>query len=308
MQNEIRKGPDSENWSLISSIAPSSVGCLLCPNTEFPGTESKVEETFRIADKSGAWICRSIVDPYPITHPISKKIKDSDEFYQTYYGHGWSEVIAECRDHNKEFHEFSSEEIKHVFMVYINRIKELTKKEGAEQVCIVKDNLRTDFNHSHSRIFTLPLVPNKIKEKMQKFSDYQYKNQECIYCNLIKKESSGRRTIFENENFIAIVPFAQELSGQIEIFPKKHYSCLSNLNEVEVFNLAELVKHLLGRMSVVYKPLKYGVYFVLKPVKEKDFHFHIGIAQKSFHDTISEGYGLSFHKFSSEDTAKLIRG
>jgi UDPglucose--hexose-1-phosphate uridylyltransferase len=247
MQNELRRGPDSERWVLISSIAPSSVGCPLCPNTEFPGTEPKVEETFKITDKSGAWLCRSITDPYPITHPMAFKLKEGDDFYQTYYGHGWSEVVVETRDHSKELNDLNSEELKNVLLIYAARIKELNKKEGVEQVCIIKDNLHTDFAHAHSRIFTLPLVPSRIKEKLQKFLDFQYKNQECLYCNLLKRETGGKRVVMENENFIALVPFTQELPGQIEIFPKKHYRCLSELGEVEIFNLAEMIKLLLNR-------------------------------------------------------------
>jgi hypothetical protein len=50
------------------------------------------------------------------------------------------------------------------------------------------------------------------------------------------------------------------------------------------------------------------MFVMLKPTKEKDFHFHVCLAQKVLPSTISEGYGIGFNKLSSEETAKLMRG
>ncbi|MCD6547491.1 MAG: hypothetical protein J7K22_02980 [Nanoarchaeota archaeon] len=302
MQNELRKSVDSENWSLISQIEPSSVGCALCPVSD-----EKVEETFRIEDEKGRWVTKSIVDPYPVTHPTSFKLKENGLF-QSYNAHGWSEIVVETRDHSKEFHELSSEEIKNVLLVYVNRIKELRKRDGVLFIGIVKDNQRLEFDHSYSKIFTLPILPRVIKEKIEKFEDYQYKYEKCIYCDIIEKEKDTSRFIFDNEHFIVITPFSQNLPNQVLIFPKKHYSCLTQLSDYEIFSLAETIKNILTRFSAAFKPLKYSMVFYIKPNKSEDFHFHISISQKTFHSSIKEGYDISFNRFSPEDTAKILRG
>ena len=142
---------------------------------------------------------------------------------------------------------------------------------------------------------------------MQMFSDYQLKYGECIYCALNKKESQGPRFLFENEHFICFVPFSQVLDFEICITPKKHYSCLSELNDFEIFTLAETIKNSIARISAAVKPLRYSMCFYLKPKNERDFHFHISINQKTLHSSVEEGYGISVHRVSPEDISKILR-
>lgn len=314
MQNELRKSYDTEDETIISEIVPSSVGCILCPQVELPQSivpeqTEKLEETYKIVDqKSGVWLCRAIVDPYPVTHPSIFKLKENDQFVQSYSAHGWSEVVVETRDHSKELHELSVDEIKNVLLVYINRIKELRQKENVAQICILKDNLRSEFNHSYSKIITLPILPKKTKEKVKKFNDFQFKYQDCLYCNIIKKERTSQRIVFENDSFIVLVPFAQDSQYEVTIFPKKHYTCLSEISQFETFTLAETIKNVLTRMSALTNPFRYGMVFHLRPNSEKDFHFHISIYYKTLEPTLKEGYGINLSKITPEDTAKMLRG
>jgi UDPglucose--hexose-1-phosphate uridylyltransferase len=306
MQNELRKSYDTENWSVIASLEPSSVGCALCP-----GSEDKTEETFKISDpesKTGAWLCRSIVDPYPITHPMAFKLNQNSNILQSFKAHGWSEVVIETRSHTKELHELNIDEIKAVLQIYADRSKAIENKEGVEQVCITKDNLRTEFDHSYSKVFTLPIVPKKMKEKVDRFNDYHYKNESCLYCDLIKNERNSPRIIFENDHFICFVPFSPIQEYEVMIVPKKHCSNIYDLNEFEIFTLAETLKNVLTRMSAVIKPLKYWMVFYLKPNKEKDFHFHIGLGPKSARSTVGDGYSLHVCKIAPEDAAGILRG
>lgn len=306
MQNELRKGYDLENWTILSSIEPSTVGCVLCPSAE-----EKTEETFKIADpksKTGAWLCRSIIDPYPVTHPMAFKLNKNDSILQSFKAHGWSEVVVETRDHTKDLHELSADEIKGILQIYSDRTKELSKKDGVEQVCITKDNQRAEFDHSYSKVFTLPIIPKKMKEKLEKFSDYQYKNESCLYCDVIKNEKNSPRFIFENDCFTCLVPFSPTQEYEIMIVPKKHYANLYDMNDFEIFTLAETIKNILTRLSAATKPLRYWMVFYLKPKNEKDFHFHIGIGQKLVHSTLGDGYGLRLQKTPPEDIAKILRG
>jgi UDPglucose--hexose-1-phosphate uridylyltransferase len=314
MQNELRKSFDSEDEAIITQIVPSPIGCPLCPQIELPESiapeQEKLEETFQIGseDKNQVWLCRSVVDPYPITHPSMFKLKSSTESTETYSAHGWSEVIVETRDHNKELHELSSEEIKNVLLVYMNRIPAFRKKDNVAHVCILKDNLRNEFNHSYSKLVTLPIVPEKAKEKTQRFNDFQFKHSECLYCNIIEKEKNSQRSILENDQFIVLAPYVQNNPHEVLILPKKHHTCISEMNQFEAFTLAETIKNVLTRLSVVLNPFKYSMVFHLRPNQEKDFHFHIAMGQKTLHPTLQEGYGLKLSRTTPEETAKLLRG
>ena len=303
MQNELRKSYDLNNWALLSQVEPSSVGCPLCPSPE-----DKTETTFSIKDKKGRWIAKSIVDPYPYTHPSIFKLRENNPLFESFSAHGWSEIIVETRDHTKELHELSSEEIKNVLMIYKERIKELRKRENVEFVGILKDNLHTEFAHSYSRIFTLPILPNITKSKVTNFNNYQFKNEKCLYCDILQKEKEGPRVIFKNDDFVVFAPFSPENNFEVWIMPKKHYACISELEEYEIFTLAETLKNILTRLSVALEPFRYAMVFHLRANNEKDFHFHIQIFQKTVRSSLKEGYDINLCKLSPENIAKILRG
>jgi UDPglucose--hexose-1-phosphate uridylyltransferase len=236
------------------------------------------------------------------------KSNQGDEMFQSFKAHGWSEIVVETRNHTKELHELSVDEIKAVLQVYADRTSELNKKEGVEQVCIIKDNQRSEFDHSYSKVFTLPIVPKKMKEKMEKLNDYRYKHDSCLYCDIIKKEKNSPRVIFENDHFICFVPFAPEHEYELMIIPKKHYSEMHDMNDFEMFTLAETIKSSILRLSAAIKPLRYCMAFYLKPKNEKDFHFHITIVPKQQRSSIGESYWLDLHKNTPEDIAKILKG
>lgn len=302
MQNELRKSYDSQKWSLISEIEPSSIGCALCPVSE-----EKTEEKDRISDEKGKWLVRCITDPYPSTHPSMFKAKETG-FLNSFSAHGWSEVVTETREHTKEFHELSPEEIKNVLILYQKRIAELKIRENVEFLGILKDNMQIEFSHAYSKIFTLPVLPERTKEKIVAFNDYKFKNEKCLYCDIISNESSSPRLVFENEHFSVFTPFSQRNNHETWIVPKKHVSCISELNEFEIFSLAETLKNLLTRFSVISNPFRYGMVYHLKPKNEADFHFHIEIFQKTIPPSMKEGYDLNLCKITPENTAKILRG
>lgn len=302
MQNEMRKCLDSNEWSIISQIEPSLQNCILCP-----GQEAKTEEIYSIKDNRGRWLVRSIVDPYPFTHPSVFKGKGNG-FLTSFNAHGWSELIVETREHTKELHELTTEEISKVLLIYQKRISELIGKENVEFIGIVKDNLKLEFEHSYSKIFTLPILPKLIREKLNAFSDFMYKNEKCLYCEIVEREKKSPRFVFENESFVAIVPFSQRNIYSTWIIPKAHRQSIVNLTKIELFHLSEMIKNLLKRFSIVLSPFKYSIVFYIKPKNEEDFHFHIEIFQKTINPSIKDGYGINLFRFSPESIAKILRG
>ena len=125
---------------------------------------------------------------------------------------------------------------------------------------------------------------------------------------MIEKEAKSPRFVFDNEHFVCIIPFSQDMEYETWILPKKHHKSITELNEFEVFTLAETIKNTLMRLSAAIKPLNYSMYFYLKPTKEKDFHFHVVVNQKTLHTTISEGYGISLNRTSPEEVSKILKG
>jgi len=308
MQNEIRKAIDSDNETIISEIIPSSVGCILCPKNELPdikNVDEKIEETYRIESTNGQWLCRSITDPYPLTHPTIFKLKEDGPLKKSYNAHGWSEVVIETREHEKAFEDLNVEEIKNVLVIYINRIKELRKRESVAEICIIKDNLNIDFNHTHSRIITLPLVSKRTREKVRKFDEFFLKYNECLYCELIKNDK--QRKILENELFESIAPYTPCNKGEVWILPKKHIRCISELNDFEIFSLSEIIKIILTRMRGIFNPFKYTMAYYLIPTNQKDFHFHIALSLKAYPHPLKEWYDFNTCKESPELIVKLLR-
>ena len=86
-------------------------------------------------------------------------------------------------------------------------------------------------------------VPGFHKEKMEN-ENY------CLACELVKNREKLKdpieqellvkeRTVFENDGWIILTAFAPERDGQLRLIPKKHTSKFHELDEKQIYDLAE---------------------------------------------------------------------
>jgi UDPglucose--hexose-1-phosphate uridylyltransferase len=94
----------------------------------------------------------------------------------------------------------------------------------------------------------------------------------------------NKRVVSENEDFIAICPFASKTAFEVIISPKKHFSYFERIIEKEKFGLAEIFQK---TMKKIYRGLQnpdYNFYLHTAPCDGQNheyYHWHWTILPKT---------------------------
>ena len=120
-------------------------------------------------------------------------------------------------------------DIKSVFeivSVYYDRYNELKNKECANYILIIHNHGReagASVSHPHSQILAIPFIPSDISRSLSGSAIYKIERKRCVHCDIIEWElKEKKRIIFENDNFVALMPYVPRFSYEIRIFPKNH--------------------------------------------------------------------------------------
>ena len=80
--------------------------------------------------------------------------------------------------------------------------------------------------------------------------DYYALKERCIYCDVLHQELTDRkRLVAENDDFVALAPFASRSPFELIVFPKFHSSAFSRISSTEIENLARLLRDVLQRLD-----------------------------------------------------------
>ena len=119
-----------------------------------------------------------------------------------------------------------------------------------------------------------------------------------------------KRIVFENENFIAICPFASKTAFEVIISPKKHLSYFEKIAAQEKVDLAQAFKVIFAKLGRVLKNPDYNFYLHTAPCDGKDYryyHWHWTILPKT---SIPAGFELGTKidvvAISPEDAAQHL--
>ncbi len=280
---ELRKDYILDRWVIISEkrkdrpkefkkqILVKSGICYFCPGNE----DLTPKEIGRI-EKNGKWKIRWFPNRFPFVlaygRPELKK-KGQLEYGNSY---GYHEIIVETPEHKKQFSEHSIKEISYILNVISNRINDLSKKKGIKYVAVFKNHgsdAGTSLIHSHLQVAAYNKIPSLVKDE----ADLSTKGSKCRYCSIINREGKSNRSIFQNKSFVSFAPFASRFNYEVWIFPKKHYSNITEMPQKDILNLAEIMKKIFSRLKVINPSYNFFLHYAPKGQK---LHFHIEVTPR----------------------------
>jgi len=103
---------------------------------------------------------------------------------------------------------------------------------------------------------------------------------ECLLCEVIREEKrDARRIVFENDSFVALVPFFARWPYETHIYSKRHFQALTDMSANEADDLAALLKTVLVAFDALFKTsFPYMMVMHQRPVDGLSYdyyHFHI---------------------------------
>ena len=224
------------------------------------------------------WSTIVVPNKFPAFLPQSKfEKKIEGNLYQTMPAVGFCELVA-TKDHKKSLALLPQSHVKEVLDSYQERYLELMKKKFVNYVSIFHNEgaeAGASQPHPHSQIITSPLIDVDLRNALLSSKKYFKKTGKCIYCRMNDWEKKNKkRIIFENEDFLAICPFASKAAFEIIISPKRHLPYFEKITEKEKWQLAEAFQVALKKLYKALNDPPYNFYLHTAPCDGKKYSFY----------------------------------
>jgi len=330
---EIRKDPVFGRWVIIASergrrpnefrgeVSPENPrNCPFCPGHE---DETPPPVYTLYADGGGGakggrkgpdWRLRVVLNKYPALIAEGRGESVPDGMYDRMDGMGCHEVVIETPLHNRQLEDMPVPAIADIFKTFILRVNEIKKDPQIKYVMIFKNsgrNAGASLAHPHSQLIAMPMAPIRVVQEIDGAEAYRAENGDCVFCDILRQEiEHKKRVVGENDNFLAITPYASRFSFETWILPKKHASHFEGMDLHFAGDLAAIVKSTIGKLRVSMEDLSYNLIVHTMPVQDPEvehYHWHIEIMPKlSLMAGFEWGTGFYINTVAPEDAAEML--
>lgn len=188
---------------------------------------------------------------------------------------GTCRVICYSPRHDLTLAEMPPHLIKEVVDVWVAQSEELGAAYRWVQIFENKGAVMGCSNpHPHGQIWASSYLPNELTKEDRQQIDYYHKNGSVLLLDYIQQEKEdGVRIIFENQDWIAVVPFWAIWPFELLLVPKKHRLRLSALEQSERISLAKALKTILIKYDNLFEtefPYSMGWHFA--PFEDDDLN------------------------------------
>jgi UDPglucose--hexose-1-phosphate uridylyltransferase len=250
-----------------ANLAVEKAKCFFCPGNE----HTTPPEIMRTGTKD-KWLIRVFDNKFSaVALQGNYNIRTDNTFFTFADAVGKHEVIVETPNHDKTIADLNADECTSLIKVYSQRIEVLSKIPGVKYALLFKNQGKdagTSIQHTHTQLIAYNLLPKAVEEEeiaSEKFGS-------CPYCAIMNIEKSSYRRVFESSTMVSFTPYASRFPFEAWVFPKRHVLRLSELNETEIRELAEMMLKLLAKLKELNANYNFVVHYGIK-----NLHLHIEI-------------------------------
>jgi UDPglucose--hexose-1-phosphate uridylyltransferase len=207
----------------------------------------------------------------------------NDGLFQAKSETGICKVICFSPDHSKSLADMAVDDIKKVVNTWQKEYKELGEKKAINYVQIFENKgavMGCSNPHPHGQIWSQSTLPNEVQKKDTQQRDYFSKNKTSLLGEYLQQElKANQRIIFENDDFVGLVPFWAVWPFEVIIAPKKQQKNILEVSESEAKNYAEVISVITKAYDQLFDisfPYSSGIHQA--PTNEKSnehWHWHM---------------------------------
>ncbi|MDD5098543.1 MAG: hypothetical protein PHD31_02395, partial [Candidatus Pacebacteria bacterium] len=215
-QAELRHDLLSGDWVIVSPSRanvgkkPSSKECPFC-NIEKQEKPTLIYSNGKEVNDLKNWTTVVIPNKFPILTPGKIKEEKENDFYIRTKSSGFHEIVV-TKNHLKSLAYLPLKKVKEVFDCFQKRMIEYKKHDFVKCSFVFHNHgslAGASQPHPHSQILTTPFVDNEFRLFLDNAKSYYSREKQCLQCKVLEMEKKNKkRIIFENDNFIAYIPFA----------------------------------------------------------------------------------------------------
>ena len=333
---ELRRDPVVGRWVIIATERARRPGSIVDPQENvfdngadcpFCKDESKIIYSVRNGHTSHGqpdWRIRVVPNGNPIFKIEESFQRRGQGLYDVLNGYGAHEVVIETPQHIANMADLSIDQIEQVIETYAARFRDLENDPNLQYVLAYKNYGwaagSRRIGHARSQIMASPVNLMIVKEKLIGAKRYFEFHDRCIYCDILKQETTSReRLVVETEHFMAVTPFASRFPFEICIIPKKHACDFIHGIKGQETDLAKILKDILLRFKIGLDDPSYNYILHTAPFRrftqkgrfktiEEDYHWHIELIPRLTRAAgFEKGSGFYIFPIPPELTAEFLR-
>ena len=268
----------------------------------------------RINKSDGNWSVISIPNKFPAFSWGEELNPRKEGPHRIMDGIGFQEVII-THDHDRQIAEFTKAEAKEVVDTYQARYLDLMNKKFIKYISIFHNHGKeagASIAHPHSQLIAIPVIDPHLRSSVGGAEAYYRSQGRCVYCTMLQWDfKDGRRIIYENDKFVALCPFASQVSFEVRVYPKDHSPYFERMTDDEKWLFAEALQK---AMQTVFKGLNdpsYNFYLHSSPcdgANYDNYHWHLIIIPKTgIWAGFELGTGIEISTIEPENAAEFLK-
>jgi len=196
---------------------------------------------------------------------------------------GICQVICFSPRHDLTLPEMSIDAITRVVEVWAEQYRELGKRPEIDYVQIFENKgeiMGCSNPHPHGQIWAETTIPVEPAKEDQQLSEYLRFNRTCLLCDYLNLERQvNERIVFENDDFVVLVPFWAVWPFETMLLSRRHIGSLTGLNAGEKNSLAVAIRDITARYDNLFNAsFPYSAGFHQSPTDGRDhpaWHMHM---------------------------------
>jgi UDPglucose--hexose-1-phosphate uridylyltransferase len=249
--------------------------CYLCPgNTRAGGhLNPEYQNTFVFVNDFSA------LDPFD---PEQQVQQDKCDLLKARSEAGICRVMCFSPRHDLTLATMEIPDIRRVVDVWGDQYNELGGRDWINHIQVFENRgamMGASNPHPHCQIWANATLPNEPAKELERQKAYLETHRVCLLCNYLKLETEAQERIFyENEYFVALVPFWAVWPYEVMLIGREHKNNLAKLHDKERDALAETLNRVTAGFDQIFRiPFPYSMGFHQAPTDgqpHNEWHLH----------------------------------
>jgi UDPglucose--hexose-1-phosphate uridylyltransferase len=174
------------------------------------------------------------------------------------------------------------DEIEQVVHAWVGQFRELGRMESFNHVQIFENRgamMGASNPHPHCQIWATSSIPDAPSRELSAQRSYLASRGRCLLCDYLElEEHQQARVLYQNESFVALVPFWAVWPFEILVCSRRHIGSMNEFAGEEIRSLSEILQRVTSTYNKVFDaPFPYSMGFHQSPTDGADhpeWHFH----------------------------------
>ena len=206
-----------------------------------------------------------------------------DNLLEAHTESGICKVLCYSPNNSLTMSQMDESEIVSIIKLWQKEYKDLGSIENINNIQIFEnkgESMGCSNPHPHGQIWAQKSIPTEILKKQNNFKKFYENNNQSMLLAYIKKELELKeRIIYENESFVALVPFWAVWPYESMVITKNHRKSILELNKKEVTDYANILKILTTKYDNLFQtsfPYSTGIHQApTNNEQNKEWHMHM---------------------------------